>query len=165
MNKIEEVSQTNQSKAFSIAKDKHGFVSSDQTSPRSDLSSPRDLPTKLGGMAKTQSHMPQIGKQMSKLALLEDPDAKPLYELERMPRSELKLGQLYYLSQNKFDKDDGYLLEQAVAEIIRGELNTIQIKCEQAANQAWAVNKEISTFQNQLTTTNLKINQINNIKK
>ena len=102
---------------------------------------------------------------MSKLALIEDPDAKPLYELERMPRSELKLGQLYYLSQRKLEKDDGYLFEQAVAEIIRGELNTIQIKCEQAANQAWAVNKEMDTFQNQLTTTNLKINQINNIKK
>ena len=98
-------------------------------------------------MSKTQSQQPQIVRELSKLQLIKDPDARPLYELERLPRSELRLSQLYHLSMKKFEKDDGYLMEQAIAEIIRKELNTLQIKCEQAANSAYAVTREMTTFQ------------------
>ena len=78
-------------------------------------------------MMKAASALVQSGKEKIK-----DPYAKPLYELEKIPRSELRFSQLYYLSQKKFDKDDGFLLECEMERIVRNQLNALQLKCERA---------------------------------
>ena len=93
-------------------------------------------------MGKTISQIVQPNKPK-----INDPYAKPLYELEKIPRTDLRFSQLYYLSQKKFDKDDGFLLECAMETVVRDQLNALQLRCERAFQLNYLFEEKINRFE------------------